>query len=405
MEFSIFKRRKKVFLGLDIGTEAVKAIVFTRDKGKIDILGFSLRYFDKFGVFDSNQFEMDVHKKAISGVINDLVLSFKKTKTNIGKDASIFLMLPPNVLRARIVSQEFTRVNYENIIDKKEERSIRQLISTKIQKQISQNLEKETGILQDEIKFIGQDILEVKVNGYSVSSILGVNGKFITFKILATFVSKEYFRNVRNIMRSLGIDEFKLVHGAELLSLFLKSDNRPEIQNAVFLDIGGKVTQIFLVNNGKINFINEFSIGGKDFSQSLARSLGITNNRSRFLKYRYSRGLLSENVRNTIKKRFSEVSENWKLNLRSKILDFGGKTIIPSNVFIFGGSSLLPEMKELFSDKHSLADIFPTDNINVKFLYPENICIANEKPKKELDKLKSFLKIPQYTPVSLICYV
>ena len=62
--FGTKKKKDKSFLVLDIGTEAVK-VLFSRKEadGNITILGAATQYFERYGVFDGEDFETDMIKK------------------------------------------------------------------------------------------------------------------------------------------------------------------------------------------------------------------------------------------------------------------------------------------------------------------------------------------------------
>lgn len=425
MGFSVFKGRKNIFLGLDIGTESVKAMVFTKEKGRVRILGFSLKYFDRFGVFDSRDFERDVYKKAISKIIDEAVSEdFKKRKS---KFSSVFLLLPPNILKGRIVSQKIIRDKYKEVISRSEEGSIYQSVFQKVKQKSSHSFKEEAGILPEELEFIDRDFLEIKIDGYPVPNLSGLNGRFLDFKILVTFLPKRYFQNVQGLMCSLGLKRFKLVHESELLRLFLDSENKPELSNSILLDIGGRATQVFLVNNKRIDFVGEFDIGGESFTQSLIERFGLMFNRARFLKHRYSKGVLSEAVGKEIKKDFLTISDDWFLSLKSRLLGLGKEILFPPNIFIFGGASLLADIRKVLERRY-LSDLRFAGVVHLGFLYPKTLGLISKDHTRLLnksqafskegfstlklqnsqshiyDRLKLFLESPQYTPISLICY-
>jgi len=414
INFSLFKKEKeKIFLGLDIGTEAVKAIIFSlsekKDK-KITILGNSLSYFDSYGVFDSQDFEADVIKKTISKTI-------KEAQEKVNQKPNLTLLeLPANILKGRIVFQSFKRKNSQSIIEKKEKEVIYQKILSKAQNEISQIFATESGILPKDIHFINVKILEIKIDGYVVPVLQGYDGKNLDFRILAIFLPKYYLENIKKIIQTLIPTDFyrddlgqgdfaKTNGGLEILNLAeaLPYFFRNRVVDGIFLDVGGNLTQIFLVNNGKLNNVDEFEIGGKTFSQALSQSLGMGISEARVLKENYSKGELSEEVRKRVREIFSQSLGDWFKNLKLKlktqrIFDRGRKSggvLLPSTFFLFGGGSQLPEIQEILEEGNWEGFSFFTPP-KVKFIYPNDF--------RNIQQISENLSNLQYTSTLLICY-
>ncbi len=300
--------------------------------------------------------------------------------------------LSPNILKGRIIWQFFERKKTTRLkISNAEEKNIYQQCFRKSQKEISQQFNKEFGILPEDIKWITLKVLEVKIDGYSVPKLQGYEGEDLRFKILVAFLPKYYFENIKRIFKDLQLNIFKIVHIAENLPILSEDKTR----DAVFLDVGGQITQFFLVKAGILQQINEFEIGGKTFSQKLSETLGLDEESTRVLKERYANKLLSPESEKRIKEIFSEEKRIWCEGLESKIKEIhpvkfvsrpfnevNSKKLFPSTIFLFGGGSLLPEIQEVLTE--------------AKLIRPENL--------KNIKDATKGLKSPQYIPSLLISY-
>ncbi len=245
-------------------------------------------------------------------------------------------------MKGRIVRQFFKREKTTRFkISNDEEKNIYQQCFKKTQKEISQQFNKEFGILPEDIEWITLKVLEVKIDGYSVPKLQGYEGKDLRFKILVVFLPKHYFENIKRIFKDLRLNVSKIVHVAENLPTLFED----EIRDAVFLDVGGQITQIFLVRAGILQQINEFEAGGRNFSQKLSETLGLDEESARVLKERYANKLLSPESEKRIKEIFSEEKRIWHESLELKIREINPKKLFPSTIFLFGGLSLLPEIQ------------------------------------------------------------
>jgi len=388
----VFKRRKKIrkkkykfFLCLDIGTEAVKILILglsSLDK-KITVFGNGMEYLDGYKLFGRRSFESERIKKTISQAIKNahsnvpLFLMEKDLKKRIQeqKEWPVLLGLPPDVLRARIVSCSFLRKNPKTKILEKEEALINRQISETAKKEISQAFSKESGILASDIHWVYSKISQIKIDGYPVSSFRGYQGRELEFKVLATFLPRYYWESIQGVIDSLGFKIFKTVHLAQGILPLCKE------RNGLFLDVGGKITQLFKIKNCKIDRIDEFEGGGDMFVQNLSRTLGLDKETARNFSEKYSRKKLSPEVQERIKAILSEEKIIWHNNLKAKLKKMSFKD--PSLVFLSGGGSCFPEIQEaLLEKKESFG------NSKIKYIRLRDLEDINDATKK--------LSHPQY---------
>ncbi len=337
MGFDFFWRKKKNdILVLDIGTEAVKAVFYQlgKEKEEIRILGRALEYFEKFGVFDGRDFGTLIMKKAISGVI-------KKTYR---KKAKTLVSLPPNIFKARIAKLNFIRERSKEKISPREQTVILNQIFDKARRKIFQQFAKDFGILASDIRWIAFEILDIKIEGYSVHNLRGYRGRELEFKLLITFLPKYYFGSMEKIFKDLGLKISRIIHLAEALPSFFKD----KISDGVFIDIGGRVSQFLILRNKQIVEIMEIDKGGEDFTEELSQTLGIDKEFARVLKERYSSGDLSQGSAERLREVFSQQRRAWQQE--------GLVHSFSSPIFLFGGGSLLPEIKKSFQGARVLKD-------------------------------------------------
>lgn len=377
-------KKEEITLVLDIGTEAIKSLVLRKEDEKVNILRNSLEYFDSYGVFEGRNFEHDVLKRAILKTLQSLGFGNLKLKKNF----SVIFGLPANILKRRVVPQNLEREKSKKIIDEKEERNISQRALEGAKGKICQIYGNASGILPQDIRFINSKILEIKIDGYKVSGLQGYEGKNLDFTVLLTFLPEHYLKSFENICRAIGFDDKRIVHEAEGLTSCFK-----ENPDGVFIDVGGEISQILLVKNGRLKKIDEFEMGGKFFSQALSEKLGLRLPESRILKERYSKKELSKESSDRIKEIFYFPCKNWFENLKLKLKEMNPEGFLPQDIILFGGGSQLPEISEILR-KGDWADILFNAEPNIKTFQPAEFKIINDETKN--------LNNPQYTPSLLI---
>lgn len=385
---SFTREKSETCLVLDIGTGAVKALILEKKGQQNIILGAGLQYFDKFGVFNTTDFEGDVLKKAIVGAVKEA----RSMAPGHSKIKLIYLGLPANILRIRVISQFFKRERPSSRIKKQERDLIRQTVLKESKKRVSEVYAPRAGVLPEDLLVSSLEILDAEIDGYKVSKIEGFCGENLNFRVLAIFISKPYFNNLKNILQSLNLKITALVHEGQALPGFLES-------NGVFLDIGGKITQIFVVGDNKLQQVSEFDVGGEDFTKALSEGLGIREERARIFKENYSKGLLSEETQRKTREILSKASQLWFDGLKKELTEY--RNFIPSNICLLGGGSLVPEIKEILWGGE-WGEFQSTIFSKIQFIYPENF--KKNKKYNLLLKSASNLNNIQYSSSLLIYY-
>lgn len=447
-------KKTEYFFSLDIGTETVKGLIFSVTKeGKskrITILGNAVRYLDFTELFKNynsvsstissgflqtgnNGSFFEAIKKATAKVIEEAYqnLEFHCKNKGLSREAkegihSMIVGLPANILKGRIYFYSFERKKPGTVIEEKEEEQIYENVTSRAKEKIAQFFSGVLGILPREIRFINLKIVEIKIDGYEVPTLFGYKGKKLTFKILATILSEYDFREIEGILgkRTNGTSEngdsvaSKIVYPAESLALLVKNSRI----NGIFIDVGGSWTQLFVIDKGKINHIAELESGGKTFSQSISKHLGMNISDARVLKERYSQKLLSEEARGKIHEIVTPDVENWfrvlkrKLRERPFFLPNGWSNdkekdyrvyyrgySFPSDIFLFGGGSQLPEIQEILEEGEWESILLSSPR--VKMLYPGDVSFwwMSAGNKKSTDITKSINNPKDITSI-LLCY-
>jgi len=399
--FGLKRKKAETTLLIEVGTETVKALLFEEKGQKIEILGSSLEYFDRYGIFDSRDFETDVLKKAISRAIQK-PLAAAKGEEEMNK--SVILGLPAHILKARVIRQSLKREEPKKIIiDEKEEKEIFQKVLEKAKRNICQIYSEQSGILPEDIQFINLKILEMKIDGYLVPAIQKYEGKTLDFIILATFLPNYYLKKIKNIIESLGLTIKAVIQNAQGLNSYINENT-----DKIFLDIGGTITQIFLVKGGVLEKIDEFPIGGQIFSKAISEKLGLRETEARILKERYSKRELSKESSERIKEIIWFPCQIWFRNLKLKLKEMTARHPLPLNIILFGGGSQLPDVQDILKNgdwesvssggKFEVQIFCPEEKI------PEGIKTLNTRAKRRVEKNECSLNSPQEISLLLMSY-
>ena len=375
--FLKFKKEKKEdFLILDIGSSGIKGLILEKEGRKKRVNGFASKSFEKFGIFQTTAFEKELLEKTISEVIKKLKLRGQTlTKKRISKILKL-IAVNPEILKGRITDLSFQKTNPEKIIDKEEEKIILDLILNKAQKKVAERFQENHKIALNEIKVLKKEVIETKISGYKVSSILGQKGKIFDFRVLIIFTLKNYLK-IFNLIKKFFVSE-KTIFAHEIEGLISWLKNKKNF-SGTFIDIGSRFTQIFLVKNGLLKWIGEFEVGGDIFTEALSKNLGLTQKEAEDLKLRFSKGELSSGSKKIIEGILAQPLNFWFNKLKQEFEECGNKIhfVFPQDFYLFGGGSLLPGIKKIL--RNGNWDNLPILNsTKIKFILPKDFPIEDK---------------------------
>lgn len=338
---------KNPFLVLDIGSDTVKALVCREGGGKLIVLGFGKSYLP-YGDF----------RKEVMGNPEELRSRCEEAIRKAGRMASagkptrLVFSLGGNFVRGVSTTIRVVRTDPKTKIDIRELKNVFQQIHTRALERIRAQLREEGGLFvpYEDIKILDAKLQDTKIDGYTVETSLGLNGRVMTFTVFHTYLPSSYFE-VINVLAVLLKRTFS---GLVIPSyaLFKTIEEEKNLEDFILIDIGGTVTEISIARKGILAGTKEFAVGGRTFSQRIARDLGIGFWEANHIKLQFARSLTSSFVSRRIEKIFEKDIALLVSGIHLSLKELSLLTILPHHIFMYGGSvHLKPLMKSLLLRK------------------------------------------------------
>lgn len=332
---SFLGKKENNILVLDFGSKELKGFIFEKAQDKNIIKKFRREELSRYGVFNGRDkivdtrdikeqdFEFEIVKGAVVRLLKNL---------GLGKEVSrmrVFMGLPADFLKTRIFDISFTREKWQKKITEKEEKLIYSQISKAIQDKISNHDPKKPGLNIENPRTVRVRVVCVKISGYKVSSLVGLKGENLNFKVVVIFCQREYFDFLKTVAMAFNLNKFQVIHEVEGLIDGLKNKDK---SNHLFVDIGRKNTQVFFFKD-ELEWAFDFKAGDYDAVSALSEKLGITDKEAEVLKDNFSLGKLSEKTSQKVEVIVSPVISKWiemfKVSLKNialtcpKVIIFG----------------------------------------------------------------------------------
>jgi cell division protein FtsA len=376
----------EILLALDIGTEYVKAVLFTLDEDtfKINIKGFgkSRQHSNAMqGAMIVNiDYVVSAADRAIGEALHqaDLVLADtliesadKKAKTPLPN--RVILGIAGELVQGVSILAEYEREDPSSKITKEEKDEVISNVREQAFDDALIDISEELGLDQSTLREINTKINSTYIDGIKVDDPLGFTGKDVIYKVYSTFAPKIHINSLKEIAKQLGLEIVSIEVEPYAISRAIKGARSAEY-SAVIIDIGGGTTDIALIDKGAVIGTKMFAYGGRVFTKRLAHDLKVELEEAERLKLAYGQEDLPKDqtimIRKSLVKDIRIWSESVELSLAEMSEDI---EMYPNNIYICGGGSALPEIKTALMEYPWLQTLPFVKYPKTDFLYPNQL--------------------------------
>lgn len=374
-------------IALDIGTEFVKALIFTVEARTARVAGVGKvrqRLSDMQGGSVT-----DIH-----GVITNCeeALSQAAEQANILPE-QVIMGIAGELVKGITTSVKIVRRNSEEKINLQELQEILEKVQVRAYKQAQEILAWETGNQEIDVRLISSAIVDVAIDGYKVTNPLGFQGKEIKIGIYSAFSPIVHLGALQTIAEELSLDLISVAAEPYAVARVLNVDEPTEL-SAIFIDIGGGTTDVAIVNNGGLLGTKTYALGGRAFTKRLMNMNSISFADAEQLKLKYADGKLKDKQSHQIAQALLPDIDIWFSGLEITLGEFTNTDLLPSRILLCGGGSKLPDITHKLEhakwDKHLPFARKPT----VHFLEPKSIGTI-------IDQTGSLTTVQDVTPMAL----
>jgi len=329
--------RKNISVGIDIGSQSVKAVIAEEikvgDKIVPKIIGTGTaetRGLEKGFVVDIAEVSRSV-KIAISKAEKVSGVEVKRASVSAGGVGLGSALTTGSVAISR-ADLEVTNLDIENAHEAAE---------ASIPKALSLNR-----------KIINTVPIETKLDGKVVlGDVLGMRGGQLETKILFVTCLESHLDNLIRSVENAGIEVVDVV-AAPIASSFVILSKKQRRAGCLLLNIGAETTSLIVFENSNPLSLEVFDMGGNDLTNNIALGLKVSLEEAESIKIGsltktdYSKKKIDDIISKSLGEIFESVDEHLKKINRQRLL--------PAGVILTGGGSALYGMKEFTEDALSL---------------------------------------------------
>ena len=328
-------------LGLDIGTETIKAILARpTKKGELKILG----------VGKAQQHEGNMHAGAIAdipAVVSVCEEALVEVEKQAGERANLTVVgIAGELIKGNTTTVRYTRKNPHKPITESEMDDIIRKVQLKSGEVARRAVALETGNKNVEVRLINSAIVSLMIDGYKISNPIGFKGSDVVIQFYTAFAPLIHIAAIEKVCAELNLDLLTVaVEPFAVCRACLGNDLESNF-SGVMMDIGGGTTDIAVVEDGGVEGTKMFSIGGRSFTHQIAESLGIDFATAEKDKLALDSGELDDHIKAKIESALSRSLSVWLTGVEVALEEFDAVSSLPRNIMLCGGGAGLMLLQE-----------------------------------------------------------
>ena len=361
------KDSRELLVGLDIGTEVVKALIAEVKGDDLEIVGVGRK-----------QQEMgDMHMGAIAdiaGVVQNCEAALTEAEDQAGVQAKrVVIGIAGELVKGITNTIRYRRPQPDKALDVAEMEFIIEKVQERAQGKMQAQIALETGNEDVEVKLVNSALVSIHIDGYKVSNPIGFQGRDVAVQIYTAFAPMVHIGALEKVADELALELVAVAAEPFAVSRSVLGTDANSSFTAILTDIGGGTTDIAVVNDGGVEGTRMFGIGGRSFTRTIAADLDVSFKDAEKLKLNID----NEQIKPTVKKRVDaavdKTLEVWISGVELALSEFDSVDHLPNRILLCGGGSSLKRVVEELNKQQWYKDLPFTKRPSVQLIKPSDV--------------------------------
>ena len=356
-----------LIVGLDIGTEFVKALIARVKGDDIEIIG----------VGRSRQSVDDMHSGAIAdigGVVRNCEAALAEAEEQAGAQGKRAVIgIAGELVKGQTQTIRYKRSQPDKPLDVTEMELIIERVQERAQTKAQQQIGFETGNHDVEVKLVNSAIVSIHIDGYKVSNPIGFQGKDIAIQIYTAFAPMVHIGALERAAMELDLDLIAVAAEPFAVSRSVLGTDASSTFTAILVDVGGGTTDIAVVNDGGVEGTKMFGIGGRSFTRTIATDMDLSYDDAEKLKVNIDEPNLKESVVHKLTTSVDKTLQVWLSGVELALSEFDSVDHLPPRVLLCGGGASLKRLVEALHTDTWHKDLPFTRKPTVQLIHPDDV--------------------------------
>lgn len=358
---------KNYIVGLDIGTEFVKALIAKINGDTLEIVG----------VGRARQDVSDMHSGAIAdiaGVVQNCEEALAEAEEQAGLQAKKAVIgIAGELVKGVTNTIKYRRPQPDKPLDVSEMELIIEKVQERAQGKAQQQIALETGNEDVEVKLVNSALVSIHIDGYKVSNPIGFQGKDVAVQIYTAFAPMVHIGALERVAEDLALELVAVAAEPFAVSRSVLGTDSSSDFTAILVDVGGGTTDIAVVNDGGVEGTRMFGIGGRSYTRTIMANMDLTYNDAEKLKLHLGHEQIKSSVKKQAEDAIDKTLDVWLAGVELALSDFDSVDHLPNRILLCGGGSSLEQLVDALKTRKWYTDLPFTKRPTVHHIQPEEV--------------------------------
>ena len=361
------KDTRQLIVGLDIGTEVVKALIAEMKGDELEIIGVGRK-----------QQEMgDMHLGAIAdiaGVVQNCEAALTDAEDQAGVQAKqVVIGIAGELVKGITNTIRYRRPQPDKALGIAEMEFIIEKVQERAQGKAQQQIALETGNEDVEVKLVNSALVSIHIDGYKVSNPIGFQGRDVAVQIYTAFAPVVHIGALEKVADELALELVAVAAEPFAVSRSVLGTDANSSFTAILADIGGGTTDIAVVNDGGVEGTRMFGIGGRSFTRTIAADLDVSFKDAEKLKLNIDNSQVKPTVKKHVDESIDKTLDVWLSGVSLALSEFDSVDHLPNRMLLCGGGSSLKRVLEALQEQSWYKDLPFTKRSSVQLVKPSDV--------------------------------
>lgn len=361
------KDQDHYLVGLDIGTEFVKALIARINGENLEIIG----------VGRTRQGVSDMHSGAIAdinGVVRNCEDALAQAEEMAGLQAKRAVIgIAGELVKGVTNTIRYRRPQPDRPLDVAEMEFIIERVQERAQNKAQKQIALETGNEDVEVKLVNSALVSIHIDGYKVSNPIGFQGRDVAVQIYTAFAPMVHIGALEKVADELALDLIAVAAEPFAVSRSVLGNDASSNFTAVLADVGGGTTDIAVVNDGGVEGTKMFGIGGRSFTRTIASDMELSYDDAEKLKCNLEHEKIKHDVRDKAKKAVERTLDVWLDGVELALSEFDSVDHLPNRILLCGGGASLTQLTEALKEREWYKDLPFTKRPTIQLIKPSEV--------------------------------
>jgi cell division protein FtsA len=357
----------RYLIGLDIGTEYVKALIGRVAEGEIEVIG----------VGRAHQGLSDMQAGAVAdigAVVENCDKALNEAEQQAGVSArGAIIGIAGELVKGTTTTVRVARKQPNKSLDLLEIERIIKLVQERAEAKAKKELAWELGGKDIEVRLVNSALVGIEIDGYTVTNPIGFQGRDVVVQLYTAFAPLVHIGALERVAEQLDLDLLAVAAEPFAVARSVIGDDQSNTMNAVLMDVGGGTTDIAVINEGGVQGTKMFGIGGRAYTRGIERDLGVEFDLAEKLKVALAEGKVPAKQKPAVEKALRKTLDVWVSGVELGLSEFTKLDHLPHKLLLCGGGSSLDMLMDRLHESDWYAKLPFTRKPVVQHIHPEQV--------------------------------